>query len=107
MLRALPFTTFGGAAALGLEAHVYCPRCFRSCQVDAAADRLRDRCFATARFRCTNVRWTGETCGGPGTVTIRPAELLPVGGDVALAFLWCERCLPPWYISYIPIEHPP
>ena len=59
------------------------------------------------RFRCTNVRWTGETCGGPGSVTIRAAVLLPVGGDVRLAFLLCERCLPPWYINLIPIDRPP
>jgi hypothetical protein len=107
MLHALPFTTFGEAAALGLEAHIYCPGCFRARQVDPAADRLRDRCFAGTRFRCTNVRWTGETCGGSGSATIRPDELLPVGGNVTLAFLSCERCLPPWYINYIPIDRPP
>jgi hypothetical protein len=73
MLHALPFTTFGEAAALGLEAHVYCPSC----------------------------------CGGPGSVTIRPAELLTVGGEVHLAFLWCDRCLPPWQISYVPIHQRP
>jgi hypothetical protein len=32
---------------------------------------------------------------------------LPVGGAVRLAFLWCKHCLPPWEISYIPIDHPP
>jgi hypothetical protein len=62
-------------------------------QVDPAADRRRDRCVASSRFRCTNVRWTGETCGGLGSVTIRPPELLPVGGDVTLAFL-VMRTLP-------------
>jgi hypothetical protein len=107
MLHALPFTTFGEAAALGLEAHVYCPTCYRTRQLDSTADYLRDRCFAGTRFRCIKVRWTGETCGGPGSVTIRPAELLPVGGNVTLAFLSCERCLPPWYINYIPIDRPP
>jgi hypothetical protein len=107
MLRALPFITFGEAAALGLEAHVYCPSCYTTRQVDPAADRLRGRCFAGTRFRCTNVRGTGETCGGPGSVTIRPADLLPVGGDVRLAFLLCERCRPPWYINHIPIDRPP
>ena len=40
-------------------------------------------------------------------MTIRPEELLPVGGAVHLAFLWCDRCLPPWQISYIPIHQPP
>jgi hypothetical protein len=30
-----------------------------------------------------------------------------VGGDVRLAFLLCERCLPPWYINHIPIDRPP
>ena len=84
---ALPFTTFGEAAAFGLEAHIYCPSCYTTRQLDPTAHRLRDQCFATTRFQCTNVRWTGETCGGPGSVTIRPAEPLPVGGDVRLAFL--------------------
>jgi hypothetical protein len=50
MLHALPFTTFGEGAALGLEAHVCCPSCNRSCPVDPTADRLRDRCFARTRF---------------------------------------------------------
>jgi hypothetical protein len=94
MLRALPFTTFGEAAALGLEAHVYCPSCYTTRQLDPMTDNLRGRSFAGARFRCTNIHWTGNTCGGPGTVTIRPAELLPVGGDVRIAFLWCDRCSP-------------
>jgi hypothetical protein len=107
MLHALPFTTFGEAAALGLKAHVYCPSCYTTRQMDPMADRLRDRVFAGIRFRCTNVRGTGETCSGPGSVTIRPADLLPVGGDVRLAFLWCDRCLPPWAINHIPIDHPP
>jgi hypothetical protein len=40
-------------------------------------------------------------------VTIRPAKLLPVGGDVDIAFLWCDRCIPPWTMSYIPIQRPP
>jgi hypothetical protein len=40
-------------------------------------------------------------------VTIQPRELLPVGGDVTLAFLFCERCLPPWHINLIPIDWPP
>jgi hypothetical protein len=107
MLHAFPFATFREAAALGLEAYVYCPTCYRTSQLDPTANHLRDRCFASARFRCTNIRWNGETCGGPGSVTIRPAELVPVGGDVRLAFLLCERCRPPWYINHIPIELPP
>ena len=107
MLHALPFTTFGEAAALDLEAHVYCAICYTTRQLDPAADRIRDRCFAGTRFRCTGVRWTGEICGGPGSVTIHPAELLPVCGDVTLAFLWCDRCLPPWEIRHIPIDQPP
>ena len=64
MLHALPFTTFGEAVALGLEAHVYCPSCYTTRQLDPAGDRLRHRCFAGTRFRCTNMRWTGAICGG-------------------------------------------
>jgi hypothetical protein len=70
------------------------PSCFRTCQLDSAAHRLRDPCFVRTRFRCTNVRWTGNTCGGPGSVTFRPTELLPVGGDITVAFLFCQGCLP-------------
>jgi hypothetical protein len=68
MLHALPFTTFGEAAALGFEAHVYCPRCYATRQVDPAGEQLRGRCFAGTRFRCASVRWTGAVCGGPGSV---------------------------------------
>jgi hypothetical protein len=107
MLHALPFATFGEAAALGLEADVYCPICFRTCRLDPAKDRLRNRCFARTRFRCTNVRWTGHTCAGPGSVTFRLTELLPVGGAVTVAILFCEHCLPPWYVRHIPIDSPP
>ena len=103
MLHALPFTTFGEAAALSLEAHVYCPCCFTTRRIAPAADRARDRCFASARFRCTNVRWSGETCGGSGSVTVRSAELLSVGRDFTLAFLWCDRCLPSWRIHHVPM----
>jgi hypothetical protein len=63
MLHDLPFTTFSEIAALGLEAHVYCPTCHTMRQLDPMADRLRDRCFAGTRFRCTNTRCTSETCG--------------------------------------------
>jgi hypothetical protein len=39
MLHALPFTTFGEAAALGLKSHVYCPSCYRTCPVDPTPSR--------------------------------------------------------------------
>src|SRR5882757_3762077 len=107
MLHPLPFITFAELAALGLEAHVYCPSCYTTRRVDPSADQLRDRCFAGTRFRCTHVRWNGETCSGLGQITIRPAELLPVGGGADLAFLWCDRCLPRWEINHIPIDWPP
>ena len=100
MLRPLPFTTFSDIAALQLEAHVYCSRCYSLRRIDPSADHVRDRCFAGARFRC-------RRCDTPGQVQIRPPELLPVGGAVTLAFLWCKRCLPPWEINYIPINQPP
>jgi hypothetical protein len=68
---------FGEAVALGLEAHVYCPTCFRTRQVGPTSARLRDRCFAGTRFRCASLRWNGKTCGGLGSVTIQPTELPP------------------------------
>jgi hypothetical protein len=66
--------------------------------IRSAADRLlgiqRDRCFATTRFRCTKIRYTGAVCGSPGSVEIEPSVLLPVGGEDTLAFLSCGTCLP-------------
>jgi hypothetical protein len=50
MLRPLPFTTFREIAALQLEAHVYCSRCYALRQIDPSADQVRDRCFAGTRF---------------------------------------------------------
>jgi hypothetical protein len=66
VLHALPFSTFGEIAALGLKATVYCPRCYEHRAIDAAAEHLRDRCFATTRFRRTKIRYTGDVCGCPG-----------------------------------------
>jgi hypothetical protein len=107
MLHALPFTTFGEIAALGLKAMVYCSRCYEPRSIDLAAEHLRDRCFATTRFRCTKIRYTGAACGSPGSVEIEPSVLLPVGGADPLAFLCCGTCLPSWEINYVPIDRPP
>jgi hypothetical protein len=78
-LLPLSFTTFGEIAAFGLEVHVSCTKCHSSRLIDLL-DRLRDRCFAGARFSCTAVRLDGEICGGLGTPAIRPPTLIPVGG---------------------------
>jgi hypothetical protein len=107
MLHPLPFTTFGEVAALSLKAKVYCPRCYEHRPIDQAAEHLRDRCFATTRFRCTKIRYTGDVCGCAGSVEIEPSVLLPVGGDYQLAFLSCGTCLPPWEINHVPIDQPP
>ena len=107
MLRPLPFTTFGEIAALGLKAMVYCPGCYEHRPIDLDAEHLRDRCFATTRFRCTKIRYTGDVCGCPGSVEIEPSVLLPVGGGNTLAFLYCSTCLPSWEINHVPIARPP
>ena len=92
MLRALPFQTIGDIARHGLELHVYCPRCYSTRRlVDLGP--WADRCFATARFRCTGTRYDGKPCRAIGMPVVRPAELLPVGGPVTLAFLTCPRCI--------------
>ena len=59
-LLSLPFTAFGELSALGLEATVYCPCCYEHRSIDPTADHLRDRCFATTRFRCIKIRHTGN-----------------------------------------------
>jgi hypothetical protein len=98
-LHPLPFTTFGEITALGFKATVYCSPCYEHRSIDPAAEHLRDRCFATTRFRCIKIRYTGAVCGSPGSVEIEPFLLLPVGGEDTLAFLSCGTCLPPWEIS--------
>ena len=102
-----PFTTFGEAVALGFEASVYCSRCYEHRPIDPAAEHLRDRCFATARFRCTKIRYTGAECGCPGSVLLMPTVRLPVGGNYDLAFLTCESCSPRWEVNFVPIDQPP
>ena len=106
-LHPLPFTTFGQIAALQLKATVYCPRCYEHRPIDPAAEYLRERCFATTRFRCTKIRYTGAVCGCLGSVEIEPSAPLPVGGDYNLAFLSCTTCAPPWLVNRVPIDQPP
>ena len=106
-LLRLPFATFGELAALGLKATIYCSNCYEHRPIDPAAQHLRDRCFATTRFRCTKTRYTGAVCGSSGSVEIEPCVLLPVGGKDTLAFLYCSTCLPSWEINHVPIDRPP
>jgi hypothetical protein len=106
-LHPLPFTTFGEITALGLKATVYCAGCYEHRLIDVMAGHLRDRCFATTRFRCTKIRYTGDRCGCPGSVEIEPTVALPVGGNYHVAFLTCTRCVPPWQINQVPIDQPP
>jgi hypothetical protein len=106
-LHPLPFTTFGEIAALGLKAMVYCPGCYEHRPIDPTAEHLRDRCFATTRFRCTKIRNTGAVCVSPGSVEVEPSVLLPVGREDTLAFLSCGTCLPSWEINHVPIDRPP
>jgi ribosomal protein S14 len=99
MLRALPFQTIGDIARYGLELHVYCSRCFATRRLDLEVNTaLHGRAIATTRFRC-------RRCGTPGVPKIRPAELLPVGGSVTLAFLWCNSCI--WEIDQAQLDKPP
>lgn len=106
MLIALPFTTIGDVARHGLELHVYCPRCYSTQRPpDGYLERWSDRCFATARFRCSSTRHDGSPCRAIGMPVIRPAELLQVGGPVTLAFLCCPRCV--WEISYVRLDQAP
>jgi hypothetical protein len=106
MLRPLPITTIGDVARHGLELHVYCARCHATRRISIDTDeRLHARNFATARFRCRSGRANGEVCGCPGAPQIRPVELLPVGGKVTLAFLYCRRCV--WQIDQVQLDQPP
>jgi hypothetical protein len=60
MLRKLPFQTIGDIGRCGVELHVYCPRCYSTRRL-VDLGRWADRCFATARFRCTGTRYDGHT----------------------------------------------
>jgi hypothetical protein len=104
MLRRLPFQTIGDIDRHGLQLHIYCPSCY-STRRPVDLERWADRCFATARFRCTGTRYNGACCGAIGMPVIRPAELLPVGGPVTLAFLTCPRCI--WEINQAQLDKPP
>ena len=99
MLRELPFKTIGDIVRHELELHVYCSRCFATRRLDLeVGTALHGRAIATTRFRC-------RRCGTPGVPKIRPAELLPVGGPVTLAFLWCNSCI--WEIDQAQLDKPP
>ena len=104
MLLALPFQTIGDIGRHGVELHVYCPSCYSTRQ-PADLDRWADRCFATACFRCSGKRHDGTPCQATGMPVIRPAELLPVGGPVTLAFLTCPRCI--WEIYQAQLDKAP
>jgi hypothetical protein len=104
MLRALPFQTIGDIGQHGLELHVYCPSCYSTRQL-VDLKPWADRCFATARFRCTGTRYDSAPCRATGMPVVRPAELLPVGGPVTVAFLTCPRCI--WEINHVRLDQPP
>jgi hypothetical protein len=72
MHHLLPFTTFGEMAALGLKAKVYCPSCYEHRPNDPAAEHLRDRCFATTRFRSLAT----FVCSCARSIEIEPSVLL-------------------------------
>src|SRR5262249_27545326 len=95
-LVAVPVSTFGEIAALGLEVHVWCGRCKRARPLPLNAPGLNVRSFAGARFRCTRTLRDGSTCNAGGHLTIRPSTLLRVGQDVGFADVYCDRCVPPW-----------
>ncbi len=103
-MQRLPLQTIGDIGRHGLELHVYCPSCYSTrWPLGANLERWSDRCFATARFRCSGTRYNGAPCRGVGMPVIRPAELLPVGGPVTLAFLTCPRCI--WEINQAQLDN--
>ena len=79
MLHALPFTTFGEIAVLGLEVEIRCPSCCRVTKIDPADERLRDRPFTVTRFVCTGLRDFGfahpkRPCDSLGHIHVRPPD---------------------------------
>jgi hypothetical protein len=70
MLRRLPFQTIGDIGRHGVELHKYCPSCYSARRL-VDLEPWADRCFATARFRCTGTRYNGARCGAIGMPVIR------------------------------------
>jgi hypothetical protein len=103
-LLPLPFTTFGETAALGLKATVYCSRCYQHRPIDPAADLLRDRCFATTRFRCCEIRYTGDVCGCLGSVAIKPCRSV---AKTRWPSCSASRVSRRGRFNHVPIDQPP
>jgi hypothetical protein len=72
MLRKLAFQTIGDIGRRSVELHAYCPSCYSTRRL-VHIERCADRCFATARFRCSGTRYNGPPCRATGMPVIRPA----------------------------------
>lgn len=106
-MRALPFTTFGEIAHLGLAARVWCCACKSWGSVDAADARWADRPFAGARLRCSKARIDGQICRGIGALSIAPPGRINPGSGISHAVLHCTRCVPCWEIVDVRYDLPP
>jgi hypothetical protein len=114
MLHALPFTTFGEIAALGLGVEIHCPSCRRVTKIDPADEALRDRPFAVTKFRCTGTRDIGSAhplrpCQQLGHIHITPpdAERIRPGQSIPWCSIACPRYVPCWEIDQAPRDQPP
>jgi phage FluMu protein Com len=115
MLRAFPFRTFDEIAELGLEVHVYCPRCYRYVgPIDLSDERLRGRPFTSARFVCGQTHRIYDAsplrvcgCLGQIIVRVRPADVIPPGKSVPWCEVSCPRCVPYWSVSQAAKHLPP
>jgi hypothetical protein len=88
MLRELPFQTIGDIGRHGLELHVYCPSCYSTRRPLAAnLERSANRCFATARFRCTGTRHTAPACPPSVALYANHTTCNPRGEQVKLCAL--------------------
>jgi hypothetical protein len=134
MLRPLPFTTFGEAAAFDLEVEVSC-HCGRRVVIDGTTEGFRDRRIMGARFKCTTILPHGAPCAGLPSFDIRkrgregwslgdhsrairarqekaPIDAKPgaFGQFVArgeVAFLYDIGCVPNYTISMVEFDEPP
>jgi hypothetical protein len=133
-LLALPFETFGEAAAFDLEVEVRC-RCRRCVRIDGAADAFRDRRIMGARFRCTTILPDGVACAGSpeiyigkrgrwsmnmgehsramrarqaaSPIVVRPKTFGEMVARGEVAHLYCGDCIPGYTISSVLFDEAP
>ena len=88
----------GDLPRVGLAFKIWCSRCknTRTVKIDG---RLANRQFGRQRYTRVSRAGNGSECGGSACPNIVPSAATEHG--VALVFLNCPRCVPPWSASSV------